>query len=96
MWAGDSPPERSGRVSSGDIFVVILAFWVGIIALAWCIDNGSDILVKRRANKKALREAEQAEAINRISHILETAKRHRYAEVMYHRPRGTHRLVRVR
>uniref|UniRef100_A0AAU7GZ05 Uncharacterized protein n=1 Tax=Streptomyces phage Scarif TaxID=3158858 RepID=A0AAU7GZ05_9CAUD len=82
-------------MSSGDIFVVIFGAWLAIVAIAWCIDNGTDILAQRKAARKAQDKEQQQVHMHRISTLLDKARQHRNAEVSK-RPTGAHRLARVR
>ncbi|QEQ94681.1 hypothetical protein SEA_SOSHI_68 [Streptomyces phage Soshi] len=75
-----------------NILTFIVLVWLAVVAVAWCIDNGTDILAQRRAEKKRkeaekkVHEARLTYAIAKINHARLTLRQN---------PTGTHRLNKV-
>lgn len=70
-----------------NILSVVMLLWLVVVAIAWCIDNGTEILAERRAAKKRREaQAKEKEAVE----LLTVATLH-HARMRSHRP-GAHRL----
>ena len=75
-----------------NILTFILTVWLAVVAVAWCIDNGTDILAQRKVEKqrkvaeKKAHEARLTLAIAKLNHTRLAIRQH---------PTGTHRLKKV-
>jgi len=78
-----------------NIFTFIVATSLAFVVIAWCIDNGVDLVSKYRTAKRAQRETEEQKAARALL-MLTIAGLHKNARVIYTRkPSGDHRFVRT-
>jgi hypothetical protein len=75
-----------------NILTFVVLMWVAVVAVAWCVDNGTDILARRKAEKKR-KEAEQKVHEARLTYAIAKINHARLA--LRENPTGTHRLNKV-
>ncbi|QEQ94016.1 hypothetical protein SEA_INDIGENOUS_73 [Streptomyces phage Indigenous] len=82
-----------------NILTFIVLVWLAVVAVAWCIDNGTDILAQRQAEKKRKeaekkrKEAEKKVHEARLTYAIAKINHARLA--LRQNPTGTHRLNKV-
>lgn len=75
-----------------NILTFVVLMWLLVVAAAWCIDNGTDILARRKAEQKRKKAQEKVEEANLTLAIA----RHNHVRLALRKPpTGTHRLNKV-